>query len=341
MKYVQWFNQGTFNCSKHEISQLKLVTYYLSRYIPMRSPRFAQLPRWVPSSRWAPCRSSTPLALGLASWAASWGSCCVWPPFWASGGAGRRRWRHGDATRKRVDLSRNWSRNIGDLRSNQWGFKWQILDFCRWLPVPSSVLYQLLLLVVLLCSVATGFLDSALLSLCSLASQPNAEARHSGCPNHRTSIHICHMQCKFKSLPRDNKHIPYHTFKSQGLDTLSNIILYKGWDYIACTTAWHFVALHSFIHSTASIPRFTVQLQHARLLANRPWRLVSLWMALWFERVMFLDTPPFPTNGCSSKLGSPELVVSPARHDRFWMILDDFGIIPQLKKNLPVRCILG
>lgn len=41
-----------------------------------------------------------------------------------------------------------------------------ILGF-RWLPVPSSVLYQLLLLVVLLCSVATGFLDSALLSLCS------------------------------------------------------------------------------------------------------------------------------------------------------------------------------
>lgn len=111
------------------------------------------------------------------------------------------------------------------------------------------------------------------------------------------------------------------------------ISLYKGWDYIACTTAWHFIALHSFIHSTASIPRFTVQLQHARLFANRPWRLVSLWMALWFERVMFLDTPPFPTNGCSSKLGSPELVVSPARHDRFWMILDDFGIIPQLKKT--------
>lgn len=53
---------------------------------------------------------------------------------------------------------------------------------------------------------------------------------------------------------------------------------------------------------------------------------------------MFLDTPPFPTNGCSSKLGSPELVVSPARHDRFWMILDDFGIQGCGSRFHPVFC---
>ncbi|CAJ1422363.1 unnamed protein product [Effrenium voratum] len=41
-----------------------------------------------------------------------------------------------------------------------------ILAF-RWLPVTRLVLYQLLLGVVLLCSVATGYLDSALFSLCS------------------------------------------------------------------------------------------------------------------------------------------------------------------------------
>eukprot|EP00434_Breviolum_minutum_P023582 symbB.v1.2.020802.t1/scaffold1768.1/size102365/3 len=41
-----------------------------------------------------------------------------------------------------------------------------ILSF-RWLPVAPALLYQLLLGVVVLCSVATGYLDSALLSLCS------------------------------------------------------------------------------------------------------------------------------------------------------------------------------
>ncbi|CAL1144987.1 unnamed protein product [Cladocopium goreaui] len=41
-----------------------------------------------------------------------------------------------------------------------------ILSF-RWLPVATATLYQLLLGVVALCSVATGYLDSALLSLCS------------------------------------------------------------------------------------------------------------------------------------------------------------------------------
>eukprot|EP00913_Durusdinium_trenchii_P025992 g24388.t1 len=41
-----------------------------------------------------------------------------------------------------------------------------ILAF-RWLPVAPAMLYHLLLGVVLLCSVATGYLDSALLSLCS------------------------------------------------------------------------------------------------------------------------------------------------------------------------------
>ena len=41
-----------------------------------------------------------------------------------------------------------------------------ILGF-KWLRCPPSLLYDLLLGVVLLCSVATGYLDSALLSLCS------------------------------------------------------------------------------------------------------------------------------------------------------------------------------
>ncbi|CAE7401838.1 ETN8 [Symbiodinium sp. CCMP2592] len=41
-----------------------------------------------------------------------------------------------------------------------------ILSF-RWLLLPPAVLYQLLLGLVLVCSVATGYLDSALLSLCS------------------------------------------------------------------------------------------------------------------------------------------------------------------------------
>jgi len=41
-----------------------------------------------------------------------------------------------------------------------------ILSF-RWLAVPRHMLYELLLLVVALCSIATGYLDSALLALCS------------------------------------------------------------------------------------------------------------------------------------------------------------------------------
>eukprot|EP00441_Pelagodinium_beii_P042777 CAMPEP_0197632294 /NCGR_PEP_ID=MMETSP1338-20131121/9112_1 /TAXON_ID=43686 ORGANISM="Pelagodinium beii, Strain RCC1491" /NCGR_SAMPLE_ID=MMETSP1338 /ASSEMBLY_ACC=CAM_ASM_000754 /LENGTH=437 /DNA_ID=CAMNT_0043203853 /DNA_START=34 /DNA_END=1347 /DNA_ORIENTATION=- len=41
-----------------------------------------------------------------------------------------------------------------------------ILSF-RWLPVPRNTLYELLLSVVFLCSIATGYLDSALLALCS------------------------------------------------------------------------------------------------------------------------------------------------------------------------------
>lgn len=60
-----------------------------------------------------------------------------------------------------IKSSEQHIRDLGVLCGSQ-----AILAF-KWLPWSPSILYDLLLGVVLLCSVATGYLDSALLSLCS------------------------------------------------------------------------------------------------------------------------------------------------------------------------------